>query len=95
MTYDELNKEWKDRINKEAPQEPPACDHKWERKLVPFIPRYGWSFIDWKCECCGEFRDDSHSKSVLNQHMQPWTVSESHHDPNHININLVDPPSGA
>jgi hypothetical protein len=41
------------------------CQHNWIEEHIPFVPRWGWFHIDYKCETCGELREDSFSKSPL------------------------------
>ena len=42
----------------------PSCDHTYEERLVPFIPRFGWNGIDHVCTGCGHMREDSFSAAL-------------------------------
>ncbi len=39
----------------------PVAEQLWTKIDVPFIPRWGWSGIDWMCSLCDKLRSDSWS----------------------------------
>lgn len=55
------------------------CPHgEFAQELISFIPRWGWSFVNYRCTGCGELRADSYSVAhayVFSPSMEHLTYS--------------------